>query len=480
MLPASLAAKWLPKDFVEATPAGGVFTLIAYILMSIVFILEMTSFLRDSDQTVLSLERSPSRALRINFDIDLFDLECRNLKLLVTDEFGKEPVHIISQNYKLKSIESGVLGARHKGDHDETIQGSSEEQEEKHHQELHKQLEEQFGTEEFDADWASSHDGFKHQNFEHVIEYHDFTVVNFFAEWCVHCRQFSPTWSEIAKAVNGRKFVDVAEKERDVRAVKMNCVDFRTVCKEQGIDEFPTIRLYRSDGSSSRFEGHRSLDAIVKWVENGVKMKASGWAKHHTELELGCNTRGYVDVPKGPGYLELFAGGRNHALDPSMTNVSHVVKHLSFADPSEGFFQWSFISNLLPFTAAPKFTKPIDGRVFSTHEFHETFEHHIRIISYKNNDWYTYLFSHYDRISKSTNLTEVPQAKFHFDIDSFGIEVVKADKKWYDFCTSLMAMLGGVFSITRLCSMSTRGVAKVAQRSMMKGGARASVNRVNS
>merc|ERR1712232_748400 len=110
---------------------------------------------------------------------------------------------------------------------------------------------------------------------------------------------------------------DSTGKEREVRAVRMNCVDFVDVCKSKGIDEFPTIRLFRSDGSSARFEDRRTAENILAWLETSVKT-VGGWAKDHEEFETGCNAVGYIQVPRMPGILELFAGDGNHTLDPTM------------------------------------------------------------------------------------------------------------------------------------------------------------------
>jgi hypothetical protein len=259
-------------------------------------------------------------------------------------------------------------------------------------------------------------------------------------------------WQEVVKSVNGKPFSDRSGKNREVWGIKLNCVDFKTLCRDQGIDAYPMIRLYRSDGTFSVFEGQRSVKAIVQWVETHVKTKSYGWAKHHDEFERGCNAKGWIRVPRVPGRLELMAGGGDQALNPAMTNVSHMVRSLSFSDPGDGWRSrrsWSGLSH-----DALNHVTPIDGRQFATQLFHETYEHHLRIVSTVTHAGVAYQFSHYERIKK-VDENEVPQARFFYDIEPFSIWVKYDEKRWYDFATTMLALLGGIYVMMKLLSSAT-------------------------
>merc|ERR1719326_709218 len=72
MLPASLSARWVSREFVESTAAGGAFTVVAYVLMFWLFVLELKSFLGEAPASELALDGAVDSAkagLRIHFDI---------------------------------------------------------------------------------------------------------------------------------------------------------------------------------------------------------------------------------------------------------------------------------------------------------------------------------------------------------------------------------------------------------------------------
>lgn len=466
MLPASLSARWLSKEFVESTAAGGAFTVMAYMLMLILFVLELSSYLGDSPVSVLALDGPVDEraGMRINFDIDLYSIECHNLKIAVIDPLDDGPVRSLDRDYTMRSVEFIKDAQTVREVHKRVTESDEDVEAERERRRLEQ---EDGGKDELDSDWASSHDGFKHQHFDHVIQYHDFTIINFFAEWCGHCRQFAPLWNQIAEEVHQQEYRDNDGHKRVVKMIRVNCVEYRTLCRHQGINAFPTIRAYRSDGSFVNFEDRRSREHIMDFVGVVVKRDADGFRKHHHEFQTGCNVLGHLMVPKIPAYLELFAGGDNHALDPTMTNVSHFVRHLSFSDPldSQGMFgNWRATWGLP--RDQRKHTHPLDGQKFIHPEFHQTYEHHLKVVSTQSSYGQTYQFSNYGRIAATADKNEVPQARFNFDIDTFAIKILDSEQRLYQFGTSTMAILGGTFVMMKLLSSGTRTVAKAVVKSV--------------
>jgi len=446
----------MPKDLVQASQTGGIFTLFAYVLMLVVFACELSSFMTHSYSTTMMLDGHESDKLQINFDVDLYDIECRNLQVVVYAQASQERLSTMAQDFWLRSIDAQGrtfgMAIKPQQPSQEEIRGEGQ------HDKRKQQWLKQDGKSELDSDWSGSHDGFQHKSFEHVIQGHDFTFINFFAGWCSHCMHFAPSWLKLAKQINGdessgqqpQQFPDRDGVQRNVRLIKMNCVDFEQVCRQKGIDAFPTLRLYKSDGSFSLYEGRRDEAEIMRWIERTVKMKSYGWATDHEAFERGCNAKGRLMVPRVPGHLELYAGGGDQNLDTRMTNVSHLVKHLSFTDPEDGRYHRKSWSGLPE--EVSKHLAPIDGQTFVTSKFHEAWIHDIKVVSTVGRNGQTsYQFQHHRRLSTSPE-DQVPQAQFHYDIEPFSIWVKPDEKKWYDFGTSLLAILGGSFVVMRLLS----------------------------
>mmetsp|Transcript_481 Transcript_481/g.2100 ORF Transcript_481/g.2100 Transcript_481/m.2100 type:complete len:482 (+) Transcript_481:123-1568(+) len=470
---ATSAARWLPRDFVVSSQTGGLFTLLAYCAMLVVFVSECVAFLAPSFSTTMMLDRHDGDLIQINFDVDMYDIECRNLHVAVFAQGSEERVSY--QDFWLRPIDrNGMLGNAIKPG-----QAEKPEDAEAEHRHSMEKLAKEDGKAELDSDWDGSHDGFNHKHFDHVIAAHDYTFINFFATWCSHCRQFAPAWAELAAKVNGNEngtaamvFKDKSGVERSVRMIKMNCVDFQGICREKGIDAFPTLRLYKSDGNMFVFGGKRVEEALVDFITKRVGQDA-GWSKDHNHFEYGCNAKGRLEVPRVPGRFELTAGTGDQNLNSKMTNVSHFIKHLSFSDPNDGRYHRK------PWAGLPRdvtrHINPVDGQIFVSHNFHETWIHDLKVVSTVSPKEKTvYQFSHQKRLS-AVDPEEIPQARFHFDIEPFSILIKSESKKWYDFGTSLLAIMGGAFVVMRLMSRVSLATSTSLQRLMKSasGSARA-------
>jgi len=67
-----------------------------------------------------------------------------------------------------------------------------------------------------------------------VLTNMDAWVVDFYAPWCGHCVQFAPHYQKLAKRFDG-----------SVKFGKVNCEVHHGLCREVGIREYPSVRLYQ-------------------------------------------------------------------------------------------------------------------------------------------------------------------------------------------------------------------------------------------
>lgn len=67
---------------------------------------------------------------------------------------------------------------------------------------------------------------------------HPLMVVEFFAPWCGHCKQLTPTWEEVARTLDGILPVVAVDADSE-----------RDLASEFGIKGFPTIKMVSQKGA---------------------------------------------------------------------------------------------------------------------------------------------------------------------------------------------------------------------------------------
>jgi hypothetical protein len=235
----------------------------------------------------------------------------------------------------------------------------------------------------------------------------------------------------------------------------MNCVDFGEVCQKVQIQAFPSIRLYKKDGTFESFRQKRSIEAIDEFLRNTIKSSHLIVSKHHAIFSEGCQVSGQMFVPRVPGHFQLQADAHSGdvAVNPALTNVSHAVNHFSFGNKPLGFIPMSFLTGVPKDVVAH--LNPLDGKRFIAERFHEAPQHYLKVVSthIEKRAAPFYQMTHTDRIRKlRKDKNMVPQARFTWDFSPMSIKVTTKTKKWYEFVTSLFAILGGTYTIVEIFS----------------------------
>lgn len=448
----------ISRDLTRGTMSGGVFTALAYGALLLLLIAELGAFMRNTYETVIVMDQNDDKQMMINFDLLLYDLPCKYLKLGVWDKFGSEKIESSDSFHFVPVDHTGAnRGAVYTKEEIAALEAQDAQTD--------------VTTEEkkdLDADWSSTSDHFHHHDFHKAMTFHDFTLVNFFAEWCSHCRKFSPIWMDAASKISEKiNFKDGEGKETTVKMLKVNCVDFAVHCQEAKIAAFPSLRLYKRDGSFEAFRDKRSYDNIVTFLTQSIAKSHSISARHHSIFNEGCQVFGTMQVPRVPGHLYFQAeslAGVN--VNPAMTNVSHRINHLSFGE--RDIAKKTFVPKDMA-----KHIAPLDGRSFSVSRFHEAPQHYLKVVSTvmwgKKEPFYQ--LTHTDRVRKLKleNKAELaPQVRFTWDFSPMSVVVKPKSKRWYEFLTSLFAILGGTYTIVELCGGAVDSVHSAVKDAMGK------------
>ena len=243
----------------------------------------------------------------------------------------------------------------------------------------------------------------------------------------------------------------------------------------------PSVAADRTIKTEAHEEYARSLSAGRHKIQHA-------WTD---EEHPACQISGFLLVDRAPGNFHIQAQSKGHDLAAHMTNVSHIINHLSFGKPFSKYFIKEGLKNTPP--GFLETTRPFDGNVYVTSNVHEAHHHYLKVITtdfdaeknkkkaenknfYKPqepNRAYQILQSSQLSLYKAdivpgklcvgmaisdmisvicslltyyTSLFISTEAKFTYDLSPIAVSYNKKSRAWYDYFTSVMAIVGGTFT----------------------------------
>merc|ERR1712113_674156 len=115
---------------------------------------------------------------------------------------------------------------------------------------------------------------------------------------------------------------------------------------------------------------------------------------------------------------------------------------------------------------------PLDGKKFTVERFHEAPQHYLKVVSthVQGKKQIFYQMTHTDRTRKlrKESMSAAPQARFTYDFSPMSVVVKAKSKRWYEFLTSLFAILGGTYTIVELTSGAVDTVGNAVKEALGK------------
>jgi len=99
-------------------------------------------------------------------------------------------------------------------------------------------------------------------NFDLALYKYEFLLIEFYAPWCSHCKQFAPKYDKVA--------VKLTKKGSPVKLAKLDTDKEKELAERFKVKEIPTIKLFRQ-GKPISFSGIPDTDAIIQWIEKRMK-----------------------------------------------------------------------------------------------------------------------------------------------------------------------------------------------------------------
>lgn len=465
------AYRKIESDLTKGTITGASLSVIGAIIMITLFVFELNAYLSTSITTSISIDDFDDTFLQINFNITVEHVPCPYLSIETENVLGTHQGNLTKNVRKWKIKTKGSVQRRlkeHEVQEVETIK-----------------VQEVAPPPPPPAQHKAA--TLTKATFEAYVADHDLALVAFSAPWCIWSQRLSPVWEHAASLI-GEKY-----DESRVGVAKVDCTaaDQVEVCHANHINAFPTIITFKGGASHSHehYHGDRTTEAFLNHVEFELPPPGATERRQldtqeeedirdeedkdfndgdgeHAPATEGCQVSGFVLVTKVPGSLIVKATSSKHSMDMSRINMTHIMHHLSFGQKYE-----KYEMKLLPNEVAANMHK-LDEKEYLSTRRNQTHEHYVKIVG----TTFQYLdvgalqtYKYTTHSAKYHGETRFPLVKFHYDLSPMNVVVTEKYKPFYQFITSMFAIIGGVFTVFGLMDSVVYNTEKMVRKKLQLG-----------
>lgn len=237
------------------------------------------------------------------------------------------------------------------------------------------------------------------------------------------------------------------------------------------IQAFPQLRLFKEhEPMYPDYRADRTVEALIEFLQSRLaqdiqvaQMDPQAQEAHEARKEMmrddhpGCLLSGFLLVNRVPGNFHIEARSKHHNINPVMANLSHSVNHLSVG-PVMTNHMYRRINEVPEEYFSSKSTVPMDGSVYVSSELHQAYHHYLKVVSTNlvlgtnsKDSVLAYQIVQSSQVMKYFE-EDVPEARFTYDLSPMAVVITRKGKKWYEFITSICALIGGTFTVVGLIS----------------------------